>query len=190
MLKIASVVAVTGVVLAGLFSPAVATTTNSPRAVDRVIYRDVGFDPEDVQNEPDFDIRRSTRTVLRKDGVRYLRVVVRGQSKYAEYNPEALVIEARLNTRGNTKFDYRLALITGERGSYQPPQCYVTARRASKIVTFGSLKFRDSGAMACRVKLAKMTITHRVHWYLDSYSGIVPGWVPAIDRAPDMGWYS
>jgi hypothetical protein len=190
MRKIASIVAVTSVVLAGLLSPAIATTAEPARVAHRVIYRDVGFDAKDVLADPRVDIRRSTRTVFRVHGTRYLRVVVRGEAKYAQWDPPNLWVDVGLDTRGNTRWDKQLTFYTGDGGSLDSASCSLEGRGSGWAG--GTLKFRDSGAMSCLIPMTKVHPRHQVHWRLTSYLSPNPWPVPhaPIDHAPDLGWFS
>jgi len=170
----------------GWFAPPVAAEPVLARATQGVIDRDTGYDPDDLSGRTVlYDIRRSTRTLFRIDHVRYLRVTVLAEYPYGPGN--YLAISTRLDTHGGSGRDFRMIIGIADQSGHG---CSIHSARRDWSVR-GHLRFRDSGAVSCRVPTRGLHIRRPVRWKLTSYSVPAPDPHYAQDHAPDGGgWYS
>jgi len=191
--KLSGAVLTTLVMIAGLCLPADATAIGSAERRAGIAYQDTGHDPagDQAQAEPDVDIRRTTRTVFRSHRTRYLRLAVRGHRNYARSLGSGLRVEARLDVRGSSGWDYKLVMNLGDSGSDIKDGCYLFKRGAPRKAPRTHLRIRESGAMACDVEMRKLHARHHVRWWLLAYDyeGESADYSGLTDHAPDRGWY-
>jgi len=169
----------------------VAAADQSTVASDRVIYRDTVFDPSGDQSDASVDILRASRTIVRAQGTRYLRLAVLARQDYATSLGSGLRVESRLDTRGGPRADYQLVMNLGDFGSGIQPGCFLWKRGDRGQATRTHLKVRDSGAISCGVPVSSLRVTQRVHWWLLAYDyeGETADYSCVTDRAPETGWY-
>jgi len=186
-MRLVTFLLVTVAALNGLCAPANASLTAA--SSDLVVYKNTAHDPSGDQVDPAVDILRTTRAVSRTDGARFLRIAVLARQSYAKSLGSGLRVESRLDTWGGPRGDYQLVLNLGDSGSDIPSGCSLL-KRDSRVVTSAHLKLRNSGAIACRVPMAELRVTHRVHWWLLAYDyeGETADYTGLTDRAPDAGW--
>lgn len=171
------VVLVAAVMVAVSFTPAQAEATGSAVTASRVIYTDTGYDPVgDAGRYPQMDITESSRALVRRHGVRYLRIIVHfGVDEVINYYAGAIV---RLDTQRGPRADFTMNLYSWDMSG---SGCRVW-RSGERPRDVSRLPLGLNGeAMTCRVPARDLRLDKRVRWRV----------LNGNDRAPDGGaWYS
>lgn len=166
------------------FTPTQAVTSAASGPSDGVIYTDTGTDPvgDGSSENPIYDIRRTKRTLSRRDGVRYLRIVVRAGADYTrDYLTE---VDVALDTRRGPRADFGMRLWLADMDGQG---CYV--HKGHRVVAKGGLRIRESGAMTCRIAAHVVRPDKQIRWRV-SQRYLIPPRKEGVDRAPDgLAWY-
>jgi hypothetical protein len=193
MIKVPAIAIAVALSVAGLMAPQAAATVpiSAPRPSDGVIDRDLRVDPRDAGLDSGYlpwaDLRESSRTLFRAEGIRFLRVVLWSRRSFPVPKryfsmTDGVWYHTYLDTRGDGGWDYRIFSIASTRG-----QSCEALQRGHPKVNVGDVhaSITDSGGLACRVRASALHITKPVRWRVASRIPVAP----PQDLAPDHGWY-
>ena len=147
--------------------------------VNRVIYTDTGYDPGATEPGTWGDVTKTTRTLLRRDGVRYLKASVKFSDPRTGSNP--VRVEVQLDTERNRKPD----AVVSVGKLHQKVWCLLVV---SDRTIQGRARLTARDQVTCRVPARPLHIDKRIRWRLLVHE---PDYGIVVDRAPDGGaWYN
>ena len=148
-------------------------------AVAAAIYRDTGYDPDDVGTRDGVslpDIRSTTRRLSLIDGRRVLAIIVRSYGDWPGFR-----VEVRLDTKGGPQLD-AFMLLSNASGDV----CLVWNKGDRSGAIRGRFAIRGDRT-ACRVPVRFFAPDKRIRWKVRATA---PDGAAEVDDAPDnRGWY-
>jgi hypothetical protein len=141
--------------------------------VASALYRDTGFDPNDVSTPN--DLRSTTRSVVATDRGRHvMRMVLIGYEAWPHY-PDYFQAFVRLDTRGGDRSDATLRFFSG-----QDVGCLLSHDdRALSVLRHGT-------RFVCRVPMSRLNANKHIRWKVVTlyHHDRHPDYAP-----DDRGWY-